>query len=405
MAKILYFECSRCGEKLSAEGPQTVCPADGGSLYVRYDLESVRQQVSDGKLIGEQPDMWRYRRLLPDVTPVTMGEGFTPLIRSTRYPGVWIKDESKNPTGSFKARGLGMAVTMARHYGLKKLAIPSAGNAAGALAAYCALAGIEAHICVPRDAPRANIIECMVHGAKLTMIDGLISDCGRIVGERKAAEGWFDVATLKEPFRLEGKKTMGYEIAEQLGWRLPDAIIFPTGGGISLIAMWKAFAELEQLGILNTGSYRPKMIAVQARGCSPFLKAFTDGNSVCEPWVGARTRAAGMRVPKSYGDYLVLDILRKSNGTVVTVSDEEMIESVYECARAEGIFPSLEGAAAMVGLDRLMASGFLGPSQTVVVFNTGTGLKYLDVVASEMELLAQKNFAAMASAPGISCVA
>jgi threonine synthase len=314
MAKILHFECSRFGEKLSPEGPQTVCPADGGSLYVRYDLESIRQKVSGGKLIGEQPDMWRYHQLLPDVTPVTMGEGFTPLIKSTRYPGVWIKDESKNPTGSFKARGLGMAVTMARHYGLKKLAIPSAGNAAGALAAYCALAGIEAHIFVPRDAPRANLIECRIHGAKLTLVDGLISDCGRIVAECKAAEGWFDVATLKEPFRLEGKKTMGYEIAEQLGWRLPDAIIFPTGGGISLIAMWKAFAELEQLGLLNTGPYRPKMIAVQARGCSPILKAFTDGNPACEPWAGAHTRAAGMRVPKSYGDYLVLDILRRATG-------------------------------------------------------------------------------------------
>jgi threonine synthase len=402
MAKILYFECSRCGKQLSPDGPQTVCPADGGSLYARYDMETLKQKARAGRLIEDRPDMWRYRELLPDATPVTMGEGFTPLIRSSRYPGVWIKDESKNPTGSFKARGLGMAVTMAKHYGLKKLAIPSAGNAAGALAAYCALAGIEAHIFVPGDAPRANLVECMVHGAKLTLVDGLISDCGRIVAERKAVEGWFDVATLKEPFRLEGKKTMGYEIAEQLNWILPDAIIFPTGGGISLIAMWKAFAELEQLGFLRRGPYRPRMIAVQARGCSPISKAFVDGKAACEPCTDALTRAAGMRVPKSYGDYLILEILRKSNGTVVTVSDEEMVESVRECARTEGIFPSLEGAAAMAGVGRLITSGYLKPSETVVVFNTGTGLKYLDIVAAEMDRLPQPARAGMASSSAVS---
>jgi threonine synthase len=248
MANISYLECTRCGEKLSAEKPQTLCPKDAGSLYVRYDLAALRGKFTPQSLLGRAATMWRYREVLPDVPPVTLGEGFTPLLSSRVTQNTWIKDEGLNPTGSFKARGLCAAVTMAKHYGIKKLAIPSAGNAAGALAAYCAAAGLEAYIFMPRDVPVANLVECQQFGAKVTLVDGLISDCARMVAERKEAEGWFDISTLKEPFRVEGKKTMGYELFEQMGNKLPDAIIYPTGGGVGLIGMWKAFDEMEQMG-------------------------------------------------------------------------------------------------------------------------------------------------------------
>src|SRR5215472_9767902 len=253
---IAYFECSKCGERLDPKVPQTLCPKDAGSLWVRYDLKQVRARADRDDIASRTSTMWRYRELLPDAVPVTLGEGLTPMLASRKHANVWIKDEGANPTGSFKARGLCMAVTMAKHYGLKKLAIPSAGNAAGALAAYCAAAAIEAHIFVPKDVPQANLVECTVYGAKVTLVDGLISDCARIVNERKQTEGWFDISTLKEPYRVEGKKTMGYEIAEQLGWELPDAIFYPTGGGVGLIGMWKAFEEMEELGWL-AGKKRP----------------------------------------------------------------------------------------------------------------------------------------------------
>jgi threonine synthase len=277
-----------------------------------------------------------------------------------------------------------MAVTMARHYGLKKLAIPSAGNAAGALAAYAAAAGMEAHIFMPKDVPEANLVECTAYGSHVTLVDGLISDCARMVGERKQAEGWFDVTTLKEPFRVEGKKTMGLEVAEQLGWRLPDAIFYPTGGGVGLIGMWKAFDELEKLGWLHSGSKRPKMIAVQAAGCAPIPKAFEEGKSVSEAWKDASTFASGLRVPKAYGDYLILDFVRRSGGTAIAISDAEMLDSMLEWAHDEGIFLCPEGAGATAAYDKLLASGFLKPSDEVVIFNTGTGLKYIDVVAQAM---------------------
>src|SRR5438067_10938929 len=270
---IAYFECSKCGERLTAAAPQTLCPKDGGSLWVRYDLQPIRSRVRREDIAARPSNMWRYRELLPDAQPVTLGEGFTPMLPSRKYPNVWIKDEGANPTGSFKARGLCMAVTMARHYGLKKLAIPSAGNAAGALAAYAAAAGIEANIFMPEDVPDANLVECKAYGAKGTLVDGLISDCARIVGERKQAEGWFDISTLKEPFRVEGKKTMGLEVAEQLGWRLPDVILYPTGGGTGLIGMWKAFQELGELGWLKTDK-RPRLISCQSDGCAPIVSAF-----------------------------------------------------------------------------------------------------------------------------------
>lgn len=306
------------------------------------------------------------------------------MLPSRESPNVYIKDEGLNPTGSFKARGLCAAVTMAKQYGLKKLAVPSAGNAASALAAYCAAAGIEAHIFMPKDVPLANLVECKSYGAHVTLVDGLISDCARIVNERKQAEGWFDISTLKEPFRVEGKKTMGYEVAEQLNWELPDAIFYPTGGGVGLIGMWKAFDEMEQLGWI--GKKRPKMIVVQASGCAPVVKAWNEHKPVAEVWQGAQTSAAGLRVPKPYADYIILDILKQSGGTAVSVSDEELLGGVQEWASKEGLFASPEGAACLPAYQRLLQEGFLKATDKVVIFNTGSGLKYIDVIAEALKI-------------------
>jgi threonine synthase len=325
--------------------------------------------------------MWRYADVLPDAVPVTLGEGFTPMLASHEYPNVYIKDEGLNPTGSFKARGLSAAVTMAKHFGLKRLAIPSAGNAAGALAAYAAAAGIEAHIVMPKDVPMANRIESQFYGAQVTLVDGLISDCARMVGEQKEREGWFDISTLKEPYRVEGKKTMGYEVAEQLNWKLPQGIIYPTGGGVGMIGMWKAFDEMEQLGWI--GTERPQMISVQSTGCAPIVKAWDEGKTASEMWANAATTAAGLRVPKAYGDYLILDILRQSGGVAVAVTDEEIMNAVRHWARVEGIFAAPEGAAALAAYRALLSNGFFAPTDQVVLFNTGTGLKYLDMMEGE----------------------
>jgi threonine synthase len=327
--------------------------------------------------------MWRYDAVLPDANPVSLGEGFTPMLSSREYPNIYIKDEGLNPTGSFKARGLSACVTMARHFGLKKLAIPSAGNAAGALAAYSAAAGVEAHIFMPKDVPMANRIECDYYGANVTLIDGLISDCARKVADLKSSDawekdGWFDVSTTKEPYRVEGKKTMGYEVAEQLGWRMPQGIIYPTGGGVGLLGMWKAFEEMEALGWI--GSERPRMITVQSSGCAPIVKAWDEGESFSEMWPNAATLASGLRVPKPYGDYLILDILKKSRGTAVSATDEEILEATRHWAKVEGIFAAPEGAASLVAYRKLRANGFFRPEDTVVLFNTGSGLKYLDVL-------------------------
>jgi threonine synthase len=383
MAKISFLECSRCAAHWSAAEPRTVCPTDGGSLYVCYDLSEIKKNLRRDAIATGPATMWRYAGVLPDAAPVSLGEGFTPMLRSRENPHVLIKDEGLNPTGSFKARGLCMAVTMARAYGLKKLAVPSAGNAASALAAYAAAAGLEAHIFMPRDVPQANLVECQAYGADVTLVDGLISDCARLLGERKQAEGWFDISTLKEPFRVEGKKTMGYEIAEQLGWKLPDAVIYPTGGGVGLIGMWKAFAEMEQLGWLPPGTKRPKMIAVQSSGCAPIPKAWDEGKSVAEMWPQAQTIAAGLRVPKAYADYIILDILRQSGGTAVAVSDAEIMDALRHWARVEGVFAAPEGAASLACYRKLMGQGFLKPEDQVVLFNTGSGLKYLDVIGGE----------------------
>jgi threonine synthase len=380
MAKISYFECSKCGETLSADVARNVCPKDGGPLYVRYDLAAIRQTVSRDDVTKGPTSMWRYAAVLPDAPPVTLGEGLTPLLPSRKHRKLLIKDEGLNPTGSFKARGMAAAITMARHYGLTKLAAPSAGNAGGALAAYAAAARFDAYIFMPKDVPLANRLEVEAGGAHLTLVDGLISDCGRIVAERKDAEGWFDVSTLKEPFRVEGKKTMGYEVAEQLGWRLPDAILYPTGGGVGLIGMWKAFDEMEQLGWIPAGQ-RPKMISIQASGCAPIVKALHEDKSTSEMWQNAHTLAAGLRVPKAYGDFIILDIIRQSKGTAVAVSDEDTMAAVKRLASDEGIFAAPEGAAALVAYEQLLADGFLKAEDEVVLFNTGSGYKYLDVFA------------------------
>ena len=380
---LTHLECTRCGEHYPADRPQTVCPKDAGVLYARYDLAAIKRSFSSARLAGRAPTMWRYDAVLPDADPVSLGEGFTPMLPSREFPNVYIKDEGLNPTGSFKARGLSAAVTMARHFALKKLAIPSAGNAAGALAAYAAAAKLEAHIFMPKDVPVANRVECDYYGANVTLIDGLISDCAKKVADIKKAsfwekEGWFDVSTTKEPYRVEGKKTMGYEVAEQLGWRMPQGIIYPTGGGVGLLGMWKAFDEMEALGWI--GPERAKMIAVQASGCAPVVKAWEEGKSSAEMWTDAATLASGLRVPKPYGDYLILDILKKSKGTAIAATDAEILEATRHWAKNEGIFAAPEGAACLVAYRKLLASKFFKPEDTVVLFNTGNGMKYLDVL-------------------------
>ncbi|HVG26661.1 MAG TPA: threonine synthase [Acidobacteriaceae bacterium] len=399
MPRIAFLECSRCKNRLSAETPQTLCPTDAGSLYVRYDMDELRRTARK-----EQPaelaaasaaslGMWRYAAVLPDVAPVSLGEGWTPMLQSRRYPGLLVKEEGANPTGTFKARGLGLAVTMARHFGLKHLAVPSAGNAAGALAAYAAAAGIAAHLFMPQDVPLANYLEGVLYGADVTMVDGLISDCARLVGERireQKASGaatediWFDISTLKEPFRVEGKKTMGYELVEQLGWKYPDAVFYPTGGGVGLIGMWKAFEEMEQLGWVS--GRRPKMYALQASGCAPVARAYDQGKDASEFFNGAETFAAGLRVPKPYGDTIILDIVRSSGGRAIASDDAAILNSIKDWAQHEGLFLSPEGAAATAAYDTLLASGELRAEDRVVLFNTGAGLKYTDAVASVMHL-------------------
>jgi threonine synthase len=345
----------------------------------------MRDAIAKDAAGSSWPGMWRYRAVLPDVTPVTLGEGWTPMLRSRRYPQLFLKEEGANPTGSFKARGLALAVTMAKHYGICKLAVPSAGNAAGALAAYAAAAEIEANIFVPKDVPFANYVEAKLYGANVTLVDGLISDCGKMVAERKEKEGWFDISTLKEPFRIEGKKTMGYELVEQLGWEYPAAVFYPTGGGVGMIGMWKAFQELEELGWVRPGK-RPRMIAVQAAGCAPVTRAFEQHEKSSQMWQNAATFASGLRVPKPYGDYILLEILKESNGIALAFSDEQILESLKDWAKNEGIFLSPEGAAATAAYDHLLKIAELSPTDKVVLFNTGSGLKYTEVTAEAADI-------------------
>lgn len=397
MPSIAFLECSRCYEHVSADTYKTVCPICAGALYVRYDMDALKATAARPGPDAPQ-SMWRYKDVLPAVAPVTLGEGWTPMLPSSRNSNVLLKEEATNPTGTFKARGMSAAVSMARHYGLKKLAAPSAGNAAGALAAYAAAAGIEANIFMPRDVPFANYLEGVAYGSNVTLVDGLISDCARIVGENikaqkaeqaagllAAEDVWFDISTLKEPFRVEGKKTMGYELVEQLGWTYPDAVFYPTGGGVGLIGMWKAFEEMEQLGWVS--GKRPKMIAIQASGCAPVARAYKEGADASKMFENAATFAAGLRVPKPYGDYIILDVVRKSGGTVIDVSDETILASLLDWSRNEGILLSPEGAAATAAYDQLIETGFLSPSDRVVIFNTGAGLKYVDMIAEAMNLV------------------
>ena len=378
--------CPRCDHRFPISKLLNLCTC-GSPLLVRYDLKKASATFSISSLQGRVSSLWRYRELLPlrdDANLVSLGEGFTPLLPAKSLAGelglkrLWIKDEAQNPTGSFKDRGLSLAISRAKELGVKKAAIPSAGNAGGSLAAYAARAGIEAHVFMPRDTPIANQIEVQQYGARLTLVDGLINDCGRIINERKTAEGWFDISTLKEPYRVEGKKTMGYEIAEQLNWTLPDVIIYPTGGGTGLIGMWKAFQEMEELGWI--GSKRPRMVSVQASGCAPIVKAFGEGRETAEPWQNAKTVASGLRVPQAVADFLMLRALRESNGMALSVSDEEMIAEIPRLGRAEGIFFCPEGAACAAALRRLMQNGWVKPTDEVVLFNTASGLKYLDVL-------------------------
>jgi threonine synthase len=382
---VTHLECAACGARHEARRLHNLCTQCGKPLLVRYDLKRAAASLTKESLRDRGPDLWRYREVLPvehDVDIVTLGEGFTPLVRASRlgaqlgFDELYIKDEGQNPTQSFKARGMAVAVSMAKELGAKKLAVPSAGNAAGALAAYAARAGMEAHIFMPRDTPRANVIECEQTGAQVNLMDGLITDCGAEVGRRKEAEGWFEVSTLKEPYRIEGKKTMGYELAEQFDWELPDVIIYPTGGGTGLIGMWKAFDEMEQMGWID--SKRPRMVTVQAAGCAPIVRAFEEGKRFADEFPNAHTTASGLRVPKAIGDFMIIDALRASDGTAVAVTDEELIEATKEIGAAEGIFCAPEGAACLPALRKLMTDGTVKSNDRVVLFNTGSGVKYVE---------------------------
>lgn len=389
MDRISFAEeiiCARCQRRFALSELLNLCSC-GSPLLVRYDLKAAKTALGRSDLQGRVHSLWRYRELLPlqnDGNRVTLGEGSTPLLeaktlgRELGLRKLWIKNEAHNPTGSFKDRGLSVAISRAKELGVKKAAIPSAGNAGASFAAYAARAGIEAHVFMPRDTPIANQLEVEQYGGRLTLIDGLIDDCGRIIAERKAADGWFDVSTLKEPYRAEGKKTMGYEIAEQLHWHLPDVILYPTGGGTGLIGMWKAFAELEELGWI--GSARPRMVSVQASGCAPIVKAFEENKTSAEPWQNARTVASGLRVPRAVADFLMLQILRDSHGTALAVTDREMLAEISKIAKSEGILFCPESAACVAALRHLAGKGWIGPAEEVLIFNTASGLKYLDVI-------------------------
>ncbi|HKQ73643.1 MAG TPA: threonine synthase [Blastocatellia bacterium] len=381
---VTHLECSKTGKTYEPNKLYNLSDA-GKPLLVHYDLKRAAETLTKDNLKRRVSSLWRYREVLPvvnDKNIVTLGEGWTPLLRASRLgaqiglPELFIKDESPNPTGSFKARGQAVAISMAKELGVKKVAIPTAGNAGGAMAAYAAAAGMEAYVFMPRDTPAANRIECHQLGARVTLIDGLITDCGAEVGRRKEAEGWFDVSTLKEPYRIEGKKTMGYELAEQFNWELPDVILYPTGGGTGLVGMWKAFDEMEEMGWI--GSKRPRMFSVQAAGCAPIVRAFDNGWDEAPEFENASTVASGLRVPRAIGDFIMLEILRKSGGGAVAVTDEEMIADTRVIGAAEGLFCAPEGAACLSALTKLIDADQVSSNDRIVLFNTGTGVKYLE---------------------------
>lgn len=399
---VTHLECALCGLRHEAGVIQNLCVECGKPLLVRYDLDKAAKTLTRESLADRESSLWRYREVLPVADAeniVSLGEGWTPLLKAEKLAStlpidlnLYIKDEGQNPTQSFKARGMTAAISMAKELGVREVAVPSAGNAAGAMAAYAARAGMEAHIFMPLDTPKANVIECRQTGANVTLIDGLITDCGKIVAERKTAEGWFDVSTLKEPYRVEGKKTMGYELVEQLSGklqfadpsddklkfagRLPDVIVYPTGGGTGLIGMWKAFDEMEEMGWI--GSERPRMVSVQSATCAPIVRAFEAGERFADEFENAATVASGLRVPKAIGDFLILDAIRASGGTAIAVSDEELVAAVGEIGAAEGIFTAPEGAACLPALRRMIDEGKVSAGETVVLFNTGAGVKYLE---------------------------
>jgi threonine synthase len=380
--------CTACGIGWSADVAQGVCPSCGKVLFARYDLAALRAAMPAPDFAGRSTDLWRYRELLPvrdDRYALSLGEGGTPLVgvpRAAEHVGLGrgeliVKDEGANPTGSFKARGLSVAVARAVELGVRDVALPSAGNAGAAAAAYAAVHGIACHVAMPRDAPASTRAEVEVYGAELLLVDGLIDAAGRLIRERSAADGWFDLSTLREPYRVEGKKTMGIELAEDGGWGdvwCPDVVVYPTGGGTGIVGMWKAFAELEELGWI--GSKRPRMVVVQSTGCAPIVRAFEAGAEHAEPWTDARTLAAGIRVPAAIGDYLILRAVRDSGGTAVAVSDDEIVEAQRTLGRLTGIYAAPEGAATFAALSHLVRSEFLAGDERVVLFNTGTGLNY-----------------------------
>ncbi len=383
---ITYLECSNCHREYSHEHIQTFCSDCKATLLPRYDLEAVRQRVDRQEISMRQRGMWRWQELLPvlhEENQVFLGEGDTPMLslphleKELGLSNLYVKDESSNPTGSFKARGLAAAISKAKELGVEKVIIPTAGNAGGAMAAYAARAGLRAHIFMPKDTPLANIEESRMAGAEVILVDGLISDAAGMAGEKARTEGWFDVSTFKEPYRVEGKKVMGYELAEAFDWQLPDVIIYPTGGGTGLVGMWKAFAELEALGWLEN-TRRPRMVSVQADGCAPVVRAFQQNAAFCDFWTNAHTIASGLRVPKSFADHLILKDIYDSDGTAIAVSDESILESQKLLASLEGIFAAPEGAATLAALKELIKKRWLHPEERIVLFNTGSGLKYLD---------------------------
>jgi threonine synthase len=385
-----HLECSSgCGAgPFDPREKHFLCPACALPLLARYDLNAARAWRRES-LIGREPNMWRYRELLPLLdgeAPVTLGEGFTPLPHARRLGDalgldrLYIKDESLNPTNSFKARGQATAITRAKALGAQTIALPTAGNAGNAAAAYAAAAGLACQVFIPRDAKQPFVDECRLYGAEVTLVDGFITDAGRIAAEKGTPLGWYDVSTLKEPYRVEGKKTMGYELAEQLDWRLPDWIVYPTGGGTGLVGMWKAFDELEAIGWIESGR-RPKMVSVQATGCAPIVRAFEDGTDTAAPWDNAHTAADGLRVPRAIGDFLILRVIRESGGTAIAVSDTEMVDDMIEIGSKEGISAAPESGAALSAVRKLVALGQIKREETVVLFNTGGALKYLDVLS------------------------
>ncbi len=384
MSFLTHLECPRCLKHYAANEVHNLC-ACGSTLFARYDLKRARLTPPVPK--SRAPDLWRYREVLPvenDGSIISLGEGFTPLFHARRLgdrlglPNLYLKDESQNPTGSFKARGMAVAVSKAHELGIRRLAAPSAGNAGGALAAYSAKAGMEATIFMPEGTPLANRLECALHGAKTTLVAGSIKECGRVMRESLAGGDWFDLSTLREPYRLEGKKTMAYEVFEQLDGRLPDAMIYPTGGGTGLIGMWKAFDEMQELGWI--GERRPRMFSVQAQGCAPMVRAFATGTEVAEEWKNPATLASGLRVPAAIGDFLILRAVRSSRGAALAVSDADMLRAVREIAETEGLITSPEGGATLVALKKLLADGFLGGHESVVLFLTATGYKYTEAL-------------------------